>query len=352
MKEHRMKFIFHAFILLIFLSFATSLDSQNPPNTDDNIEYQNHYDVLQVDNSASMSEIKKAYRKLAVQWHPDKHSNSEDKEQATKVFQAIGRAYEVLSDEGKRKTFDDDLYFGNIGDSNQQNRDPRAHGNIWEQLRRERLRKQEARKNSFMGKFDNALTYIIPIFFCFGALNLYMNTSPENGHSNNDTDSANSNNKNSEKQNENQESKKTEPEKRSLHYKQALKMAPSLVQLDATHFHLSTFLIIVVVNGENSESVPWEKLNNLAKSRRSDRSLSFTWVDLHELGSSELLKINLIKWYPNILNHGGDWSLVACRPTKVKGTSYLDTENVNFEKLGFWLDGLTDGSTKMCKFDV
>merc|ERR1719399_1281863 len=43
-------------------------------------------------------------------------------------------------------------------------------GGIFEQLRKERLRKQEARKNSWMGKFDGVLTYIVPLFLMFGFL--------------------------------------------------------------------------------------------------------------------------------------------------------------------------------------
>ena len=48
--------------------------------------------------------LKKAYRKLASRWHPDKNPN--EKEEATKKFQEISEAYDVLTDEKKRQIYD------------------------------------------------------------------------------------------------------------------------------------------------------------------------------------------------------------------------------------------------------
>ncbi|XP_031351566.1 dnaJ homolog subfamily B member 6-B isoform X2 [Photinus pyralis] len=63
-----------------------------------------YYKVLDVPRGASTADIKKAYRKLALKWHPDKNpNNSED---ATKKFKEISEAYEVLSDEKKRRVYD------------------------------------------------------------------------------------------------------------------------------------------------------------------------------------------------------------------------------------------------------
>ena len=60
------------------------------------------YSILGVSNNATKAEIKSAYRKLALQWHPDRNKTPE----ATDKFKQINNAYEVLSDEAKRKTYD------------------------------------------------------------------------------------------------------------------------------------------------------------------------------------------------------------------------------------------------------
>ncbi|KAK7794778.1 hypothetical protein R5R35_004119 [Gryllus longicercus] len=63
-----------------------------------------YYRVLEVQRSASTADIKKAYRKLALKWHPDK--NPDNLDEATKRFKEISEAYEVLSDETKRRMYD------------------------------------------------------------------------------------------------------------------------------------------------------------------------------------------------------------------------------------------------------
>lgn len=64
---------------------------------------RDYYDILGVDRDASQKEIKKAYRKLAAKYHPDKNP---DDDQAEKKFKEVGEAYDVLSDPEKRKMYD------------------------------------------------------------------------------------------------------------------------------------------------------------------------------------------------------------------------------------------------------
>jgi DnaJ-class molecular chaperone len=66
-----------------------------------NTEY---YDVLGVPHEVSDAELKKAYRKAALKWHPDK--NPDDKEHAQKMFQTVAEAYGVLGDPHKKAYYD------------------------------------------------------------------------------------------------------------------------------------------------------------------------------------------------------------------------------------------------------
>jgi DnaJ-class molecular chaperone len=68
------------------------------------------YDLLEVSPTASPDDIKRAYRKMAMKWHPDK--NPENKKEAEEKFKDISQAYEVLSDPQKRKSYDE---FGEEG---------------------------------------------------------------------------------------------------------------------------------------------------------------------------------------------------------------------------------------------
>ena len=62
-----------------------------------------YYEILSVGKSATSVEIKKAYRKLAMKYHPDR--NPDDKK-AEEKFKECTEAYEVLSDDNKRKIYD------------------------------------------------------------------------------------------------------------------------------------------------------------------------------------------------------------------------------------------------------
>ncbi len=63
---------------------------------------RDYYDILGVSKSASGAELKAAYRKQALQWHPDRNKSSE----AEKRFKEINEAYEVLSDGEKKAAYD------------------------------------------------------------------------------------------------------------------------------------------------------------------------------------------------------------------------------------------------------
>ena len=73
------------------------------------MEKRDYYDVLGVSKSATADEIKKAYRKLARQYHPDVNKDNPD---AAEKFKECSEAYSVLSDEKKRAQYDQ---FGHAG---------------------------------------------------------------------------------------------------------------------------------------------------------------------------------------------------------------------------------------------
>ena len=65
--------------------------------------YLDYYKILGIDKTATLKDVKSAYRKLARKYHPDLHPNDKD---AKKNFQLINEAHEVLSDPEKRKKYD------------------------------------------------------------------------------------------------------------------------------------------------------------------------------------------------------------------------------------------------------
>jgi DnaJ-class molecular chaperone len=69
------------------------------------VAQSDYYDILGVTRDASAEDIKKAYRKQALEWHPDRHQGA-DKEAAEKRFKEINEAYQVLSDPQKRAAYD------------------------------------------------------------------------------------------------------------------------------------------------------------------------------------------------------------------------------------------------------
>lgn len=68
-----------------------------------NVDY---YTVLGLKHGASMNEVKSAYRKMVVKWHPDRFKEPLKKKEAEKKMKMINRAYDVLSDEKKKQMYD------------------------------------------------------------------------------------------------------------------------------------------------------------------------------------------------------------------------------------------------------
>lgn len=65
-----------------------------------------YYEILELTPTATEPDIRKAYKKLSLKWHPDKNNNSTE---ATNKFKQISEAYQVLSDDTRRQTYDKKL---------------------------------------------------------------------------------------------------------------------------------------------------------------------------------------------------------------------------------------------------
>jgi len=107
------------------------------------MEKKDYYDVLGVPKGSDKDEIKGAYRKLALQFHPDRNKSPD----ATERFKEISEAYAVLSDDEKRKKYDQLVRAGIYERYNQEDifrgadfdsifRDIGGFGGIFEQLLR------------------------------------------------------------------------------------------------------------------------------------------------------------------------------------------------------------------------
>ena len=77
-------------------------------------EKRDYYEVLGIDKNASVDDIKSAFKKMALKWHPDRWINGTDEEKKTaeEKFKEASEAYEVLSDPDKRAKYD---RFGQAG---------------------------------------------------------------------------------------------------------------------------------------------------------------------------------------------------------------------------------------------
>jgi|SRR5947209_6690972 len=119
---------------------------------------KNHYDVLEVQITASFHEIKEAYRILASVWHPDRFQpGTKQHERATERLKEINAAYEVLKDAKKRaahdRSLDQQSHHANA-------RTPTAQDFTLEQVRlmeRNRKRYEQALSSAGMRKFCEAV---------------------------------------------------------------------------------------------------------------------------------------------------------------------------------------------------
>jgi len=91
------------------------MHSDNPSDLTDRTDRTNLYAVLGISPRASITEIRKAYRALALRLHPDK--NPSDPQKAVRAFQDVHRAYSVLSDESARSDYDLSTDFDDVHDS-------------------------------------------------------------------------------------------------------------------------------------------------------------------------------------------------------------------------------------------
>jgi curved DNA-binding protein CbpA len=100
-----------------------------------------YYEILEVDKKASQEDIKSAYRRLVMLYHPDKNKLPE----AEEIFKIIAEAYSVLSDPSKRKQYDYDNEPRNVLLRNK-------HEKMWQIIREQKQR--EVRTNQMLWEFQ------------------------------------------------------------------------------------------------------------------------------------------------------------------------------------------------------
>eukprot|EP00978_Attheya_sp_CCMP212_P005199 scaffold11552_cov50-Attheya_sp.AAC.10 len=92
-------------VILLWMGLLSSLSIMGTCSSSSFSVGNDLYKILGVPKDASSGDVQKAYRRMALKHHPDKVP-SEQREQASKTFKEIGRAYDVLNDDDKRKQYD------------------------------------------------------------------------------------------------------------------------------------------------------------------------------------------------------------------------------------------------------
>ncbi len=112
--------------LWIGVDAAVTKKKKRSKNNHHQFESDNYYTILGLKTTAKEKEIKSAYRKLALQYHPDKIKEDQDKEQAETIFVKVSEAYSILSDKKKREIYD--KYGKNGLEAHERGQDPASAG--------------------------------------------------------------------------------------------------------------------------------------------------------------------------------------------------------------------------------
>jgi curved DNA-binding protein CbpA len=121
-SSRRRYFLARHFVIVVLFFLATDLTLAVKNANADGGDY---YKILGLKKTAKPKDIKKAYRKLALKYHPDKVPEKE-KEKAENIFVRVSEAYAVLSDDEKRSIYD--TYGKNGLDAHEKGQDPRTAG--------------------------------------------------------------------------------------------------------------------------------------------------------------------------------------------------------------------------------
>mmetsp|Transcript_41860 Transcript_41860/g.67340 ORF Transcript_41860/g.67340 Transcript_41860/m.67340 type:complete len:155 (-) Transcript_41860:610-1074(-) len=117
---------------------------------EDQGNWKDFYRFVGVQFGASKAEIRKAYKKLALQWHPDKNENDEE---ASKKFQNLQAVYEILSDDSKRREYDSGYTWNRrVADSEEKRKQEASAIRKLRKEREDRLKREEARRKAAFAK--------------------------------------------------------------------------------------------------------------------------------------------------------------------------------------------------------